>query len=237
MEGVTGVKTTRKYEDNLQYLDPNDATQKPTRDFYVILADGAIAESDDPAYLMDAIFGYGFADCRDYPTQLMMVDDRLKNESLNLAMSAIYAPLYDAQGLLYDPNSPTAEFSNLERPIFMDAWDVQTGVMSLIQTGAIQVFEKVPWLTGTPHKGCEGCAFNHAGVCQEWWNGDVDLLQGTGYELACPYATGAKRYEDYVEATPERLLDVALNKNHWKPIQERTDESAEAHRSWTDSMQ
>ena len=236
-KGDGSLKTTRRYEDNLRWLDPNDAKQKPTRDFYVILSNGAIAESDDPMYLMDVICEYGFADCRDYPTQLYMIAERLKSESLNLAMSGVYARLYDAQGLLYDPNSPTVEFANLDSPITLDAWDAQTAVMDLIRVGAIKVFEKVPWLTGEPHKGCEGCAFNHNGVCQEWWNGDVDLIQGTGYELACPFVTKATRYDDYVEATPERLLDVSLNKNLWTPIKDRTDDSAEAHRSWTDSMQ
>lgn len=231
------LKETRKYEDNLRFVDPNEPGDHPTRDFYVVLQNGEIAESDDPIWLLDAVFGYGFADCRVAETQMLMTLERLKNATLSLAMDGVYSQLYDAAGLLFDPKSPTVEFANENEPFVLDGWDAQTSVMSLIRAGRIAVFEKVPWLTGKPHKGCEGCAFNHNGVCQAWWNGDVHLLQGTGYELYCPYATENKRYENYVEATPERLLDVAKNKNEWVPISDRKNEAVEARRSWTDSAQ
>ena len=97
------MKATGRYEDNLRFIDPNDVEDQPVRNFYVILENGEVAESDDPAWLLDAVFGYGFADCRVAETQMLMTVERLKNASLSLAMEGIYAPLYDANYL----NNPT----------------------------------------------------------------------------------------------------------------------------------
>ena len=145
------MKETRKYEDNLRFVDPNEPGDHPTRDFYVVLQNGEIAESDDPIWLLDAVFGYGFADCRVAETQMLMTLERLKNATLSLAMDGVYSQLYDAAGLLFDPKSPTVEFANENEPFVLDGWDAQTSVMSLIRAGRIRVFEKVPWLTGKPH--------------------------------------------------------------------------------------
>ncbi len=231
------LKETRKYEDNLRFVDPNEQGDHPTRDFYVVLQNGEIAESDDPIWLLDAVFGYGFADCRVAETQMLMTLERLKNATLSLAMDGVYSQLYDAAGLLFDPKSPTVEFANENEPLVLDGWDAETSVMSLIRAGRIRVFEKVPWLTGEPHSTCAGCAFQQDGRCMAWWNAEIKHVVGTGYETYCPYATKNERYEDYVESLPERFLDPAKNKRDWLPIEKRKDEAPEARRSWTDSAQ
>ena len=228
------VKFTRCYHDNLRYIAPYDNTHPPTRDFCVMLHDGTLAESDDPAYIMDATTEYGFADCRDYPTQLFLLAKRLQTAALSLVMQDVWAQVYDGIGLLFENLTQEDQENRMDEPIILDAFDAQTTVMSLIRAGEIRFFEKVPWLTGQPHQGCDGCAFNRDGICQEWWNSESKYLKGTGYEKACPYATQDTRFDHYVEVTPDNMLDPSKNKINWLPISERKEELLGARQSLTD---
>lgn len=224
------MKMNFDYDENLRFV-PED--EEPTRDFVIVDDRGQRFESDDPHCLFDIVCERGFFDCRDYPTLAFMLLKRLKTQALNLSMQGVYAQVYDANGLIFDAMAPTAEFENPNDPVILDGWDAHTTLISLIQTGQYKVFEKVPWLTGKPgHLGCGGCAFFDDGRCSNWWN---IRSQGTTWESTCAYAATG-RYPDYVEATPERLVDPSY-KNAWIPIVDRKDEMEGARRNATDSKQ
>ena len=229
------MKKTFRYEDNLRFVPEDEA---PTRDFYIVDERGQRFETDDPVFMLDVATGEAFEDCDDYPTQLFLLFKMLRNKSLALSMQGVYAPVYDASGLVFDPDFPEAEWENREDPLYLDLFDAQVALMSIVKSGRYRVFEKRPWLTGSErHTGCEGCAFNQVledGVPRCMENGNM-LISKVTWGISCPYATKAGVvYPDYVEVTAENLADPSY-KYQWVAPQQRTDEMEGARRSWTDS--
>lgn len=219
-------------------LGPNET---PTMDFYLIDQDGVITEADDPLFLLVAATGHAVDDC-EFETTLIIGMEEMRNEARNLAMWGKYSRVYDAIGLIFDPDSKHAEWENHDSPIILDAFGPYTVLQGYVKSGRYRIFEKVPYLTKKAVTlGCRGCKYHdpETGQCAQWRNWNTHDEHGNFvHDLpSCQHRVPEGQvYEDYVEVTVDNMTDPSYLPE-WTPYSERIEDYENARRNWTDSKQ
>lgn len=214
-------------------LDPGE---QPTMDFYLMDQDGMIHEAVDPLFLLVQATGEPVDDC-EYATTLIIGDVKMRDAALNLAMWGTYSKVYDAIGLIFDPDAPDAEWENHEDPILLDAFGPYTVLQGYVKSGRYRIFEKVPYLTKKDTTlGCRGCRYHNSttGQCAQWRNWNTHDEEGNFVNdlPACQHRVpAAQEYDDYVEVTVENMTDPSYLPE-WRPFHERTKEYENARRNW-----
>lgn len=237
IEAIIRQQSEQALAHKYRTLEPGE---KPTMDFYLIDQDGVIHEAIDPLFLLVHATGEWVDDC-DYETILIIGDEKMRNLSRDLAMWGTYSKVYDAIGLIFDPDSPDAEWENHDAPIMLDAFGPYTILQSYVKSGKYRIFEKVPHLTKKDTTlGCLGCKYHDAtsGQCAQWRHHNTNDLQGNFVKdiPGCQHRVPAGQvYEDYVEVTVENMTDPSYLPE-WKPFAQRTDEYEHARQNWTDSQ-
>lgn len=221
-----------------QTLEPGEA---PTMDFYLVDQDGVIHEAVDPLFLLVQATGHWVDDC-DFATTLIIGMEEMRNESRTLAMWGKYSKVYDAAGLIFDPDSKHAEWENHDDPMILDAFGPYTVLQGYVLSGRYRIFERVPYLTKKDTSlGCLECKYHDAatGQCSQWRNWNTNDENGNFvYDLpACQHRVPAGvEYDGYVEVTVDNMTDPSYLPE-WRPFIERTEEYDNARRNWTDSKQ
>jgi hypothetical protein len=219
-------------------LEPGET---PTMDFYLVDQNGVIHEAVDPLFLLVHATGEWVDDC-EYTTTLIIGAEKMREVSRDLAMWGTYSKVYDAIGMIFDPNSKHAEFANLDDPIMLDAFGPYTVLQSYVKSGKYRIFEKVPYLTKTDVTlGCLGCKYHDAasGQCAQWrnWNTNDENGNFVNDLPACQHRVPAGQvYDGYVEVTVDNMTDPSYLPE-WKPFNERMEDYEHARRNWTDSKQ
>ena len=215
--------------------------ETPTMAFYLIDRDGVITEAIDPLFLLVAATGHWVDDC-EYETTLIIGAEEMRNESRNLAMWGKYSKVYDALGVIFDPDSKHAEWENHEEPIILDAFGPYTVLQGYIKSEKYRIFERVPYLTKKDVTlGCFGCKYHDAttGQCAQWrnWNTNDEHGNFVNDLPACQHRVPAGQvYEEYVEVTADNMTDPSYLPE-WKPCSERVEDYENARRNWTDTKQ
>ncbi len=215
--------------------------QEPTLDFYLVDQEGNITEAVDPLFLLVAATGK-WVDDAEYETTLIIGMEEMRNESRNLAMWGQYSKVYDAIGLIFDPDSKHAEWENHENPIILDAFGPYTVLQGYVKAGKYRIFEKVPYLTKKDTTlGCRGCKYHDivSGQCAQWRNWNTNDAEGNFvHDLpACQHRVpNGQVYQDYVEVTTDNMTEPSYLPE-WKPFSVRTENYENARRNWTDSKQ
>ncbi len=219
-------------------LEPGE---KPTMDFYLMDRDGNITEAVDPLFLLVAATGH-WVDDAEYETTLIIGVEEMRNESRNLAMWGTYSKVFDAIGLIFDPDSKHAEWENHDKPIILDAFGPYTVLQGYVKSGKYRIFERVPYLTKTDVTlGCRGCKYHdsESGQCAQWrnWNTHDSAGNFVNDLPACQHRVPVgQEYDEYIEVTTENMTDPSYLPE-WKPFEERNEDYENARRNWTDSKQ
>lgn len=207
--------------------------EEPTMPYVVRLYDGTIGEAISPFYLCDLIFHENYTDCDQPETWFLIMGRKLRRIASSIfAMNQIRVTVYDAKGKFYDnllshpENADYLEYENRDSPFILDGFNPWTAIVSLIQAGYIQLWEKYPTFSvADKTSGCANCIFNDEsrsdGVpyCHAWdyRNAQYD------WELPCWWLTNGESYDDYHFVHPDKITTHLKHRVNYIPPEERTE--------------
>lgn len=185
------------------------AGETPSMPFVIDFLNGVKGEAVSPLYLLDLLIDPAFSDIDDPETIHVVMFSFLKDIARVRLSSDRKTVIVHANGVLYDSGEGSED-------MVLDSFDAWTVVASLVRSGCIRLYEKIPvWTDAVKIQGCAKCVFRKDSYCTVW---ETNMFGH--WETACPFVANGNTYDEYREVNGINLTNPYY-KPEWKPIAER----------------